>query len=56
MLMMIDTDWSSISSAAQEVTALYQVPSHRHVLPQPTRSSRDISLVIALVYVLLPNG
>jgi hypothetical protein len=25
------------------------------VFPQPTRSSRDISLVIALVYVLLPK-
>jgi hypothetical protein len=56
MLMIVDTDWSSISSAALEVTVLYPVPSNHHVLPQQTHSSPDTSLVIALVYVFLPNG
>jgi hypothetical protein len=52
MLMMIDTDWSSISSAAREVIVLYPVPSHHHVSLPVTRSFQDISLVIASVYVL----
>jgi hypothetical protein len=53
MLMMIDTDWSSISSAAPEATVLYPAPSNHHVFQPAMRSSRDISLVIVLVYVLL---